>query len=48
MEKGLKSECGSIWIRKPITNDDDDDELEDEDVIAESLCKPSKMLYMLE
>jgi len=28
-----------------ITNDDDEDGSEDEDVIAESLCEPTKMLY---
>jgi len=30
-----------------ITNDDDEDGSEDEDFLAESLCEPSKMLYML-
>ena len=35
-------------LENPINNDDDEDGSEDEDVIAESLCEPTKMLYMLE
>jgi len=35
-------------VDNSVTNDDDEDGSEDEDVIAESLCEPTKMLYILE
>jgi len=48
MEKGQKVNAEVDENGKPIVNVADEEESEEEIVVAESLCEPTKMLYMLE
>jgi len=47
MEKDQKANVEKDDLEIPITSDDDEDGSEDEDVLGESLCEPTKMPYML-